>query len=155
MLHINCERKYQHRVVRRVVSIFKWHAVFRKLTIKELLYVYIQTIVCQQYLCLLFILATCFSSSWTIVRELYYRVKYICMHYGVNRNVYKSSSRWTPHLFLFNRLLYLPFEFSNSSTATRRDVTHDLQKQQLYALVLFPSMHKASFSAYACFDYLW
>jgi hypothetical protein len=132
---------------------------FRKLTIKELIYMYSQAIVCHQYLCLLFIVATCFSSSWTVVKELHYRVKYICTHYGVNRNlqnrnVCKSSSGWT-HLFLLNRMLCLPFEFSNNSTAKRRwDVTHDLQKQQLYTLVLFPSMHKASFSAYACFDYL-
>jgi hypothetical protein len=90
-LHINFEKKYQHRVVWRVVCIFKWHAVFRKLTIKELIYMYSQAIVCQQYLCLLFIAATCCSSLWTVVRELYSSVKYIHMHYSVSRNLHNRN----------------------------------------------------------------
>jgi hypothetical protein len=157
LLHINFEKKYQHRVVQLVVCIFKWRAVFRKLTIKELIYMYSQAIVCQQYLCLLFIAASCFGSLWTVVRELCSRVKYIRMHYGVTRSLHNRNINHQvgEHIFLFNRMLYMPFEFSNNSTVKQQwDVMHDLQKQQLYALVLFPSMHKTIFSAYACFNYL-
>jgi hypothetical protein len=60
------------------------------------------------------------------------------------------------HMYFYSTECYIGH--SNFLTTARRNDVGDMlrliKKKQLYALDLFPSMHKASFSAYAYFDYL-